>query len=109
MRVAIPGIWIGCPSGGVIPSDIACGARHLAGLVAETSDVVLVLNETEGAMAGCPAILAGNLLLQAVQIRVHEPGKHRINFTQTIQFMMAHLLPYAIQIRLHTSRDHETQ
>ena len=75
VRVAIPGVQIGVPSGGESPSDVTPGVKPPKGLVAETSDVVLVLNETEGPMAGCPTILAGNLLLQAVQIRVHGPGK----------------------------------
>ena len=85
VRVAIPGIWIGCPGGGKSPSDVNSGGKPLLDLIAETSDMVLVLNETEGAMAGCPAILAGNLLLQAVQIRVHGPGKHRINDMHDMQ------------------------
>ena len=74
LRVAIPGVWIEC-CGGRSLSNVTSDGDSVSGLVAENSDVVLVLNETEGAMAGCPAILAGNLLLQAVQIRVHGPGE----------------------------------
>jgi hypothetical protein len=73
VRVAIPGVSIRFPCSGSSPSS-TLGAPP-SGLLAETSDVVLVLNQSEGAFVGCRATLAGDLLLQAVQIRVYGPGK----------------------------------
>jgi len=76
VRVAIPGVTASYPGSHKTPLHGTAGTVPLpAGLVAETSDVVVVLDGSEGAFAGCPASLTGNLSLRAFQIRVCGPGK----------------------------------